>query len=118
MSGSGAISPNVYQPRSAAVGPWEKIVRENLPALLEEARDENDPSRGVPAFVERELRAFLACAEMSEGFLRLRCADCKHSVFLPFTCGGRAACPSCAARRMAEVALPSPPWARRRRRRR
>ena len=104
MSGAGRAVPPEYRPRARADSVWRRLVREHLSSFLEVSRDGDDPTSGVPSFVERELQAFLSCGDPDAGFLRLRCPDCKHSVFLPFTCAGRAVCPSCGARRMAQVA--------------
>ena len=42
----------------------------NLETFLANRRRDAGP---VPAFVERELRAFLDCGVLARGFLRLRC---------------------------------------------
>ena len=31
----------------------------------------------------------------NEGFARVRCPDCKHQMFVAFSCNGRCTCPSC-----------------------
>ena len=41
---------------------------------------------------------------MSHGFARVRCGDCAFERLVPFSCKGRAICPSCGGRRMAERA--------------
>ena len=57
----------------------------------------------MPRFVERELRADLECGVLEFGFLRLHCDDCGFDRLLPFSCKGRAFCPSCGGQRMARV---------------
>jgi len=59
---------------------------------------------GVPTWVERDLRSHLRRGILEHGFARLRCTDCGHARLLAFSCEGRGVCPSCNARRMAEVA--------------
>jgi len=54
--------------------------------------------------VERELRAYLDCGILANGFLRLRCDACGHHRLLAFSCKGRGLCPSCGGRRMADTA--------------
>ena len=44
-----------------------------LATFLSRARER---SRGVPRFVERELRAYLGCGVLTHGFLRARCDAC------------------------------------------
>ena len=60
--------------------------------------------------MERDFRdhasrgARLRCGILAHGFARVRCTDCGHDRLLAFSCKGRGVCPSCNARRMAEVA--------------
>ena len=48
--------------------------------------------------------AILECGILAYGFARARCAECGHDFLVAFSCKGRALCPSCNARRMAETA--------------
>jgi len=81
-----------------------KVVRENLEEFLREARGGSEDGEGVPDFVEEELRKFLACGSLAGGFARLKCEACGKEKLVPFSCKRRAACPSCAGRRMAGLA--------------
>ena len=58
----------------------------------------------LPQFVKVEFDAFLECAILAHGFLRLRCGDCGHDKLVAFSCKRRGFCPSCGARRMAQTA--------------
>jgi hypothetical protein len=58
----------------------------------------------VARFVERELRAYLACGVLAHGFLRVHCDECSHDRLVAFSCKGRGFCPSCGGRRMADTA--------------
>ena len=58
----------------------------------------------MPGFVERELREFLDCGIMANGFLRLHCDGCGLDRVVPFSCKGRGFCPSCGGRQMADTA--------------
>ena len=60
--------------------------------------------RQLPAYVERELRAYLECGMLPFGFLRVRCQDCGQSRVVAFSCKKRGFCPSCTGRRMAYTA--------------
>jgi len=51
-----------------------------------------------------EFRKFLRCDVLSHGFARVRCGDCAYERLVPFSCKGRAVCPSCGGRRMVERA--------------
>ena len=80
-----------------------RVVREHLETFLAEARLRGD-GEGLPRFVERELREFLTCGVLAEGFARFRCTDCEREILVAFSCKGRGFCPSCCGRRMAELA--------------
>ncbi len=60
--------------------------------------------RPLPGYVQDEFEAFLHCGRLEQGFLRVRCEDCKHEHLVAFSCKRRGFCPSCGARRMAESA--------------
>jgi hypothetical protein len=79
------------------------LVREHLETFLAEARLRGDGD-GLPAFVERELREFLTCGVLAQGFARFRCNGCEREILVAFSCKGRGFCPSCCGRRMAELA--------------
>ena len=92
---------NDYTPRRPESTVLHQAVSATLEPFFARARSEN---RCVPRFVERELRAFLECGVLEFGFLRLHCDDCGLDRLLPFSCKGRAFCPSCGGRRMADTA--------------
>ncbi len=54
--------------------------------------------------MEREFYDYLRCGILAHGFLRLGCDTCHHELLLPFSCKRRGFCPSCAGRRMAQMA--------------
>ena len=59
----------------------------------------------MPQFVEREFREFLTCGGVFEhGAARFQCEGCAREHLVPFSCKGRAWCPSCGGRRMTERA--------------
>ena len=61
-------------------------------------------------------------ADLAGGFARFHCGSCRLNRLVPFSCKGRAVCPSCGGRRMAEraahlvdhvlpeVPVPRPNW--------
>jgi hypothetical protein len=79
-------------------------VRAHLETYLELARQEHDDGGGVAQHVEGEFRRYLECGILAHGFARARCGECGHDFLIAFSCKGRAVCPSCNARRMAETA--------------
>ena len=80
-----------------------QVVRDHLETFLEQAADLRHGD-GLPSFVEQEFRDFLRCGSLGGGFVRFRCAGCGFDRLVPFLCHGRAFCPSCVGRRMAERA--------------
>ncbi len=80
-----------------------RVVATHLDVFLARAADLADGS-GLPAFVERELRAFLKCGILEHGFVRVHCDACGKDALVAFSCKGRGFCPSCGGRRMAATA--------------
>jgi len=79
-----------------------RVVQEHLETYLSLA---DDPAgNGLPGYVERDFRKYLECGILARGFARARCAQCGHDFLVAFSCKGRAVCPSCTTRRMAETA--------------
>jgi hypothetical protein len=94
-------SPAVYSPRHAEESVLFAVVAEQLETFLARQRERD---RLVPRFVERELRSFLECGILAYGFIRVYCDACRQDRVVPFSCKGRAVCPSCGGRRMADTA--------------
>jgi hypothetical protein len=90
-----------YQPRDPEASPLYRVVAGHLETFLARQRERE---RHVPAFVENEFRCFLNCGLLCRGFLRVHCRDCGLDRLVPFSCKGRAFCPSCGGRRMADTA--------------
>jgi len=79
---------------------WQ-VLGEHLEGFLQSTRSEHS---GLPRFVEQELRRFLDCGVLSRGFARVHCTECGKDELVAFSCKGRGFCPSCGARRMADLA--------------
>jgi hypothetical protein len=91
----------VYEPRNPEDNPLYEIVASNLETFLA-LQSERD--RPVPRFVERELRNFLDCGVLANGFLRVHCDSCGYDRVVAFSCKGRSVCSSCCGRRMVDTA--------------
>ncbi len=96
-----AVLAPAYVPRRPTETVLYGLVRQHLETFLAHARDNYDG--GLPRYVETELRAYLKCGVLSEGFTRAHCDACGHDLLVAFSCKSRAACPSCAGRRMANT---------------
>ena len=80
-----------YGPRDPEDNPLYGVVSNHLETYLavQSARE-----RPVPRFVERELRAFLDCGVLANGFLRVHCDACGKDRVVAFSCKGRSVCSS------------------------
>ena len=92
-----------YAPRDPSRTVLYHVVAEHLETLLASLNDDPE-STGLPAYVQREFYDYLQCGILAHGFLRLGCDTCHHEVLLAFSCKRRGFCPSCAGRRMAQMA--------------
>ena len=92
-----------YAPRDPSRTVLYHVVAEHLETFLASCNDDPEAT-GLPAYVEREFYDYLRCGILAHGFLRLGCDTCKHEVLVPFSCKRRGFCPSCAGRRMAQMA--------------
>ena len=79
-------------------------MRENLNTLY--AATEHGFAAPLPEFVRTELEGYLDCGLLCRGFALLQCEgpDCGEQRLVAFCCKGRAFCPSCLGRRMAQTA--------------
>src|SRR5215471_2358961 len=92
-----------YAPRDSGDTVLYHVIAEHLETFL--ASCEADPdAMGLPAYVQREFYDYLRCGILAHGFLRLGCDTCHHELLVPFSCKHRGFCPSCAGRRMAQMA--------------
>jgi hypothetical protein len=92
-----------YEPRHPSQGLLYQIVHDHFETFRAQTASLRD-GEGLPRFVEQEFRDFLQCGWLAGGFARFRCDDCGLDRLVPFSCKGRALCPSCGGRRMAERA--------------
>ncbi len=91
---------SLYRPRDPrASGLWQVIDR-HFPSF-QQLYDERFAGRyGFwRPVIERSVAAFLKCGDLHEGFARVRCPDCRHEMFVAFSCKQRCACPSCHQKR-------------------
>jgi len=80
-----------------------QVVRDHYETFAAQASSWCDGA-GLPPFIEKEFRGFLRCGWLAGGFARFHCDRCQLDRLVPFSCKGRAVCPSCGGRRMAERA--------------
>ena len=98
-----ASPSTTYQPRDPAQGVLYRIVRDHFETFRAQAAGLRGGD-GLPRFIEDEFRDFLRCGWLAGGFARFQCVACGADRLVPFSCKGRAVCPSCGGRRMTERA--------------
>jgi hypothetical protein len=93
------IAP-VYHPRQPRDSPLYRVIERYLPEF-ERSYHQRYESRYGPwrAIVGEVARKFLRCGDLHFGFARVRCPDCRHEMFVPFSCRQRCLCPSCHQKR-------------------
>ena len=92
-----------YTPRDPSQTVLYHVIAEHLETFLASLADDPE-AKGLPAYVQREFYDYLRCGILAHGFLRLGCDTCHHELLVPFSCKRRGFCPSCAGRRMAQMA--------------
>src|SRR5215470_16330228 len=92
-----------YAPRDPSGTVLYHVIAEHLETFLASLADDPEAT-GLPAYVEREFYDYLRCGILAHGFLRLGCDTCHHELLVPFSCKRLGFCPSCAGRRMAQMA--------------
>jgi hypothetical protein len=92
-----------YQPRDPSSTVLYQVIADHLETFL--ATLDADPmATGLPGYVKEEFSAYLQCGILAHGFVRLGCDTCPRTMVLAFSCKRRGFCPSCAGRRMAQLA--------------
>ena len=92
-----------YAPRDAGDTVLYTVIAEHLETFLASCHDDPEAT-GLPIYVQQEFYDYLRCGILAYGFLRLGCDTCKQELLVPFSCKRRGFCPSCAGRRMAQMA--------------
>src|SRR4029434_3315070 len=92
-----------YAPRDPSQTVLYTVIAEYLDTFLASLAEDPEAT-GLPAYVEREFYDYLRGGILAHGFLRLGCDACKQELLVPFSCTRRGFCPSCAGRRMAQMA--------------
>jgi plasmid stability protein len=91
-----------YRPRHPEQLLLRRLVTKHLDEFLAEARAQHD--KPPPAYVEKELRAFMECGIARFGFALAQCPRCGRKMAIAFSCKRRGACGSCITRRMCNAA--------------
>ena len=93
-------APRRYEPRVLDTA-LHRLVRHERQTFCDQAAARGHP---LPDFVRETLAAFQECGDPARGFIHIKCSSCDHERIVVFACKRRGVCPSCAGRRMNEVA--------------
>ncbi len=92
--------PAFYRPRRPRESPLYRTIERYLPQFeqtyAQRYAQHYGPWRPIIGQVARRL---LRCGDLHLGFARVRCPDCRHEMFVPFSCRQRCLCPSCHQKR-------------------
>lgn len=90
----------VYRPRRPRQSPLYRTIERYFPEF-ERIYDERYAKLYGPwrPIIGEVVRKFLRCGDLHFGFARVRCPDCHHEMFVPFSCQQRCLCPSCHQKR-------------------
>ena len=80
----------IYRPRQPRQSPLSKTIERYLPEF-ERTYDEHYARRYGPwrPIIGDVARRFLHCGDLHYGFARVRCPDCRHEMFVAFSCQQR-----------------------------
>ena len=97
------LSPQVatiYRPRRPRQSPLYQVIERHLPEFERTYNDRYQRRYGAwQPIIGEVARKFLRCGDLHFGFARVRCGDCAHEMFVPFSCRQRCLCPSCHQKR-------------------
>ena len=96
-----ATSPaSAYRPRRPRQSPLYQTVERYLPEFERTYQQRYARQYGPWRPIIGEVaRRFLRCGDPHFGFARIRCPDCRHEMFVAFSCQQRCLCPSCHQKR-------------------
>ncbi len=90
----------VYRPRQPRQSPLYRTIERYL-TEFERTYDQRYAKRygAWRPIIGEVTRRFLRCGDLHFGFARVRCPDCRHEMFVAFSCQQRCLCPSCHQKR-------------------
>lgn len=96
----------LYRPRDPQASDLWRLLDEHFDSFQQVYDQRYQAKYGFwRPIVEQSVAAFLKCGDLQAGFARVRCRDCKHEMFVAFSCKQRCTCPSCHQKRTLLTAL-------------
>jgi hypothetical protein len=102
----GYDAPAFYRRRTPRESPLFQLLEQHFDEFERVYLDRYQERYGfLRPVIRKAVDAFLGCGDLREGFARVRCPDCGHSLFVAFSCKQRCICPSCHQKRMLVTAI-------------
>jgi len=96
----------LYQPRDPQASDLWRLLDGHFETFREVYRERFQAKYGFwRPVIDRSVAAFLKCGDLHEGFARVRCPNCKHEMFVAYSCKQRCTCPSCHQKRTLLTAM-------------
>lgn len=90
----------LYQPRDPHASDLWQLLDQHFDTFRQVYDERYQDKYGYwRPIVQQSVAAFLKCGDLQRGFARVRCPDCKHEMFVAFSCKQRCTCPSCHQKR-------------------
>ena len=96
----------LYQPRDPQASDLWRLLDGHFETFREVYSERFQAKYGFwRPVIDRSVAAFLKCGDLHEGFARVRCPNCKHEMFVAYSCKQRCTCPSCHQKRTLLTAM-------------
>ena len=91
---------SLYRPRDLRASDLWRLLDEHFDSFRQVYDEQFQAKYGVwRSVVDRSVTAFLKCGDPQVCFARVRCPDCRHEMFVAYSCKQRCTCPSCHQKR-------------------
>ena len=95
-----AKPPVLYYPRDPQASDLWRLIDQHFDSFQQVYDERYQAKYGYwRPIIEQSVTAYLKCGDLHEGFARVRCTDCKHEMFVAYSCKQRCTCPSCHQKR-------------------
>ena len=96
--------PAVYRPRDPRKTPLFRLLEPHYESVKLHWEQRFEARYGFfCGFWDQEVARYLDCGIWDNGFARICCDACRHEMLVAFSCKQRGLCPSCSAKRGAEL---------------